>query len=242
MNKLLVIPDLHGRPFWKKTVEDNINKVDKIIFLGDYLDPYPWEGITRKDAIRNFDDVIAFKASNEDKVVLLLGNHDLQYVNKRKFYTRSRYDSSNSYHIEGMFRSHRSFFKIAHEEYVNGKMYLFSHSALIPQWYERHKELIGELNVENLNKLLDIPQGITALCEVSRYRGGYDKDGSIVWAHITEAENLKEKLNENIPWGYQIFGHSQQEKYPVIKKEFACLDCRQAFILDDEGKLIEIPN
>jgi len=75
IDMILCIGDLHGRTFWKKAVEDNIDKVDKIIFIGDYLDPYPFEGITRKDAIRNFQEVIEFKRGSPEKVTLLLGNH-----------------------------------------------------------------------------------------------------------------------------------------------------------------------
>ena len=39
--KVLVIGDIHGRKFWRQIIADNISKVDKIIFLGDYLDHYP---------------------------------------------------------------------------------------------------------------------------------------------------------------------------------------------------------
>ena len=39
---------------------------------------------------------------------------------------------------------------------------------------------------------------------------------------------------------YQVFGHTQQEKYPVIKMTFANLDFRQAFILTEEGEFIQI--
>lgn len=75
MGKILILPDIHGRQFWKKAVEEWSNKVNKIIFLGDYLDSYPDEGITRKNAIRNFEEIIDYKINNKDKVVLLLGNH-----------------------------------------------------------------------------------------------------------------------------------------------------------------------
>lgn len=37
MTKILIIPDLHGRSFWKEPCN---NWKDKIIFLGDYHDPY----------------------------------------------------------------------------------------------------------------------------------------------------------------------------------------------------------
>lgn len=240
---ILIIPDIHGRPFWKKAVEENMDKVDKIIFLGDYLDPYPWEGITRKEAIANFDEIIKFKADNKNKVILLLGNHDFPYIDKKIFYTRSRYDSSNSYHIEEMFRSHRSLFQLAYDEKVGDKLYLFTHAGLVPQWYQKHEALIGELTVDNLNHLYDIPSGIKSLCEASYYRGGWDQFGSIVWCDVMEiaeetqlskeAENRS--INDKLPWDYQIFGHSQQEKEPIITSEFACLDCRKAFILTDEG-------
>lgn len=245
---ILIIPDLHGRTFWKKAVDENIDKVERVIILGDYLDPYSWEGITRKEAITNFNEVIAFKSEHKDRVILLLGNHDIPYIDKKNFYTRSRYDSSNAHHINGMFRSHRSLFQLAHEEYINGKRYLFTHAGLIPQWYEKHKDLIGELTVDNLNKLYDTPRGIRALCEVSRYRGGWDRYGSIVWCdavemaeetqRLKEAENLS--TNDKLPWDYQVFGHSQQEEHPIITNEFACLDCRKAFILMDEGGFQEI--
>lgn len=245
---ILIIGDVHGRSFWKKAVEENYDKVDKVIMLGDYLDPYPWEGITRKDAIRNFEEIIEFKKEHKDKVILLLGNHDLPYIDKRNFYTRSRYDSSNAWHIEGMFRSHISLFQLAYEEYINGKRYLFTHAGLIPQWYEKHKDLIGELTIDSLNHLLNNPQGLRALCEVTRYRGGWDRYGSIVWLDVhdmadaiqlsLEAEG--KTVNDDLPWEHQVFGHSQQEEHPIITNEFACLDCRKAFILTDEGGFQEV--
>ena len=39
--KVLVIPDVHGETFWKGPVYRYIDLVDKIVFLGDYLDSYP---------------------------------------------------------------------------------------------------------------------------------------------------------------------------------------------------------
>ena len=76
MSKILVIPDVHGRKFWHKA-EEMIDKVDKVVFLGDYLDPYSYEGITFEDAVMEFEDILAFKEDYSDKVVLLLGNHKI---------------------------------------------------------------------------------------------------------------------------------------------------------------------
>jgi predicted phosphodiesterase len=233
--KTLIIPDVHGRVFWKEAIEKHKDKVNKIIFLGDYLDPYPWEGITRKEAIRNFQEIINFKIENKDKVILLLGNHDFPYIDKHKFYSRCRYDSSNSYHIEEIFNSHKSLFQLAYEETIGEKHILFTHAGLQKGWYENHKKLIGELTVDGLNHLQDISSGIVALCEATRIRGGWERYASIVWNDVTETPK---SINDELPWNYQVFGHSQQEEHPIITDEFACLDCRKAFIINDEGYFV----
>ena len=233
---ILIIPDIHGRNFWKKAVEENKDKVDKIIFLGDYLDPYPWEGITRKEAISNFQEIIDFKSENRDKVVLFVGNHDLAYIDKKNYIVRSRYDSSNARHIEEMFRSHRSFFQLAHEELIGDKRYLFTHAGLQIGWYKKHEKLIGELTVNGMNHLLGIPSGIKALCEASWSRGGWDQFGSIVWNDVTDCGS---HVNDELPWDRQVFGHSQQEEHPIITDTHVCLDCRKAFILNDDGGFVE---
>ena len=76
--KWIVIPDVHGRKFWRDVVKGNED--ERIIFLGDYLDPYSEEGITPEDAYNELLDIIAFKKEHPDNVTLLLGNHDLGYL------------------------------------------------------------------------------------------------------------------------------------------------------------------
>lgn len=48
MKEIIAIPDIHGRTFWKSVKNDKSDSI--IIFLGDYLDPYPHENITFEDA------------------------------------------------------------------------------------------------------------------------------------------------------------------------------------------------
>lgn len=230
--KLLVIGDIHGRVFWKDAVEKHAEECDKIIFLGDYLDPYPWELITRKMAIENFKDIIQYKKDNLDKVILLLGNHDLPYYDKH-FTTRSRYDSSNAYKIKQNFGRNRSLFQLAYETDMD-KHYLFTHAGITKSWYDINKELIGELTADNLNNLKGITAGIRALCHVSRYRGGLGRVGSMVWSDVDEKTK-----DEDIEGIYQVFGHSQQESDPIITDTWACLDCRKAFILNENGEFTE---
>ena len=77
-------------------------------------------------------------------------------------------------------------------------------------------------------------------------RGGYDPYGSVIWADESEAVEFcwedKEKVNKPKEIDYQIFGHSQQYKLPIITKYYACLDCRVGFLLNSDGIIKNITN
>ena len=245
MNKILVIPDIHGRTFWKDAIDKHLNECDKVIFLGDYLDRYEDEEISRKQEKGNFEEIIKLKQDNPDKVVLLIGNHDEHYI--APSFTRStRYSGSNSRKYREMFLTHFSFFKIAHEETVNDKKYLFTHAGVMKSWYERNKEAIGELTVDNLNKLKDYGGGISILGEISKYRTWFGEEtGSPLWSDIAEKISDESNIDNVIPnddsvvdeYDYQIFGHTRLH-HELITDKWACLDCRKAFILNDDGNLI----
>lgn len=246
MSKILILPDVHGRAFWKEATEKYEQECDEIIFLGDYVDPYLDEGFTRKQAIRTLEEVIEYKLNNKDKTVLLLGNHCLHYLIK-SFPRSTRYDSSNAYKIKELYCQYKHLFKLAHEEIINDKKYLFTHAGLMNSWIERNKDMIGEPTVDSLNHLLDNPRGISALSEISNYRTWLgEKSGSIVWSDVREKININDSDEYNIipdndsivdMYDYQIFGHTQLSDKPIITDKWACLDCRKAFILDENEKL-----
>lgn len=241
--KILVIPDVHGRTFWKGAVENFAEGCDKIIFLGDYIDPYKDEDITRKQAIAILEEVIDLRVNNPEKVVLLIGNHDAHYM-LRNFPRSTRYDSSNSYKIKEIYASHKSLFKLAHEETVNGKRILFTHAGLMNSWVERNKPIVGDTSADSLNRLLDVPGGITALSDISNYRTWLGEEtGSILWSDIMEKADVD--LEKNITpnddsvaegYDYQVFGHTFL-KNEIITDKWACLDCRKAFIINENGDL-----
>ena len=246
--KILIIGDIHARPFWREAVDKYANECDKIIFLGDYVDPYKPEGYTRKDAIKTLEDVIEFKRNNREKVILLTGNHDAHYFLKN-FPRSTRYDSSHAYKIREIYSTNKDLFRLAYEEILNGRKYLFTHAGLMNSWIERNKKIIGEPTVEHLNRLVDFPGGISALSDISRYRTWLgEKSGSILWSDVREKIDLDDSIEYNIlpnedsvvgEYDYQIFGHTLMKK-PIINEKWACLDCKKAFILDDSGDLLEI--
>lgn len=79
------------------------------------------------------------------------------------------------------------------------------------------------------------PRFFTALSDVSHARWGSSRYRSMIWSDV---EDWADDEAFELPDVYQIFGHSQQETDPVIGEHFACLDCRKAFRLTDEGIII----
>lgn len=220
MSKILIVPDVHGRKFWHKA-EEMINSVDKVIFLGDYLDPYPWECISRLDAIKEFEKIIEFKNDNLDKVILLLGNHDCAYY--FNFGDASRYDYDNEHKIKMIFDQNSDLFKLFHKE----DNYLFSHAGITNDWLKTY------FSGKSINDFLTLNEKniIPYLWVVSYLRGGFGDTGSMVWSDV------REKDREST--FYQIFGHTQLESAPIITDKWACLDVRRCFLLDTDNRKIE---
>lgn len=229
--KILIVPDIHGRTFWHEA-KNRIGEVDKVVFLGDYVDPYGFEGISKQHAIDNLKDIIEFAKDNADKVVLLLGNHCLHYIYDifKKHASGGRIDTAHYFQIRQMYLDNINLFKLAHETQDNNTKYLFSHAGVCLDWYANYQHYIGNLNAENLNKLLDTDYGISSLCDIGHSRWGNALVGSIVWADVDD-----HSIGETIGY-YQIFGHTQQESTEIITDNYACLDVRKCFLLNN-GKI-----
>lgn len=215
MSKNLIIPDVHGRKFWRKALE-LVDSVDRVIFLGDYTDPYPNELISSEESIKELEDIIDFKIKYFDKTILLLGNHDCHY-----YFTdlepSSRYDRSNSVRINEIFTKNKTLFKILYQY----NDILYSHAGVVKEWLDKYCE--GRSTDELLNKPIDYFHD--KLWVVSYSRGGWEKFGSCVWSDVREFSNDLEY--------YQVFGHTQM-KEELICKTFSCLDSRKCFLIDND--------
>ena len=222
---ILILPDIHGRTFWKESVMSQ--QFGTIIFLGDYLDPYPREGISNEQALENFMEIIAF-AKAHSNVVMLLGNHDMHYYSQlfRARAMSSRYWYEKAFELNKLYSQNQALFRLAWEVTLNSHHYLFTHSGVSAGWLEANRELLGDVDANRLNHLLDTDEGILALTQVSWMRGGRHKGGSIVWGDVYEILN-----NSPLPDTYQIFGHTQQSVNPIINDHIACLDVRCPFVL-----------
>lgn len=145
----------------------------------------------------------------------------------------------NANRIGEIFDEFKDCFQLAYEATVNGKRILITHAGATKSWYEQNKELIGELNAENLNKLDFSEDGQVALAQISPYRTWFGgKTGSILWSDVRE---FAKDESENIDGVYQIFGHTRLNGKPYATDKFACIDCSKVFAVDEEGNLRELP-
>lgn len=254
--KYIIIPDVHGRDFWKEPVKETLNNSDsEIIFLGDFLDCYPFEWDKHFDykthAIENFKDIIQLKKGNPDRITLLLGNHDCEYCISTDI-CDCRRDRGNQKVIEELFDENKNLFQLAKEDTINGKHFIFSHAGILKGWV---KGVFGtDADDEGFNIVNELNDAWTAekygilysLGIYDHYRGwGGGEFGSPVWSDIRSWADKR----EDDTYGYNIVGHTYCETDPIALPAAACLDCRRAFYIDDEGniknyddnKIIEIP-
>lgn len=239
---MIIIPDIHGRDFWNIPAVLNRRGKEHILFLGDYLDPYPFEGINNALAYDNLLDIVEMKKEHPDEVTLLLGNHDLHYLHEPLF--GGRFDRDHALRNREFFEKNAGLFQMTFEAELGGKKYLFSHAGVRRGWVLNNLKFLGDCALEQvpvvLNELWLEPARrrtlYAVLCDIPFSRWGNTEFGSPVWSDVEDIDDSVEEI-EGV---YQIFGHTQQETDPVIKEHFACLDCRRPFRLDNEGVLHDI--
>lgn len=237
--KILVIPDTHARPFWRVPVQENISKVDKVIFLGDEPDPYMDEGVKYKweDVEQNLNDIISLKKEYPDKVELLLGNHSEHYRNLqfRKVATSVRFDAAHANYLYDIYNGDNyGLFKIAHTEKIGDVTFLFTHAGVSNFWANLVGLKIDDTIADQLNEMEDSDDGISKLAIIGRARTWFGaKTGSPLWCDIKEMVNDK-GIGNGI---FQIFGHSRLKEGAIIEMEnYACVDSRTAFIVSSDRR------
>lgn len=233
--KTITISDLHGKDCWK---EINPDKYDKIIFIGDYMDcayrdindvvpgdalndriiVNPKTGKTIAELLYNFSEIIRFKDKYPDKVVLLVGNHDIPYI----LYLRNKSLYNHvmcSGHRYSMALDASVLFKDNFEKFT--LMYqlgehVWSHAGLTQEAYDayfksfigdRFDTLVDEMNKQFILNNLD-------LHIIPELRGGYRKYGSITWADRREWNADTYKL----PF-IQIVGHSPVKDFLYLYED-----------------------
>lgn len=143
--KLIAIGDTHGRVDWKKIVEKELATCDKLIFMGDYFDTHH-QGVSGNKQIVNFKEIVEFKKTNPDKVILLTGNHDYHYI-RGIGETYSGYQAMYALEI-GELVEQTIKDDLMQMCYLHDKFF-FSHAGLTKTWIQR------VLTPNNINPLVD---------------------------------------------------------------------------------------
>ena len=210
--KILIISDLHGRSAWK---EAPVNDYDRIVFLGDYTDSFVESDET---IYENLKEIIQLKRKKPNKVILLIGNHDAQYLHF-PHYRCSGYRAHTQPALSTLFAKHESLFQVAHQE----TNYLFSHAGVSNKWLAYAQQKIAKdlpgLTPETgmakfLNELHRQPLRLrNLLFEVGPFRGGNDAFSGPVWADRTET------ITDFLPDFHQVVGHTPVDDFMTASSE-----------------------
>ena len=182
----LVIPDVHGRAFWKEAInkfpKDQFPDL-KIIFLGDYLDPYTgYEPYTPDSALSNFKEILDY-ALNDDRIIMLIGNHDWHYfVNL----DTCRMDRKNERVIKHLFIDNITHFKLTYILELNNHKYVFSHAGITQKW---------------LNDIASLAKD-----ELYKWNSGYSNSNDYISPELDENYKWLEKIsNVNTTYDIELF-------------------------------------
>ena len=222
-NDILIVPDVHGRDFWLPALD----YPGEVLFLGDYVDPYPRENFTDEDAYQGLLKIVRFKQQNPDRVTLLIGNHELHYFDSQFQAGRFSPGYYPKFHEILTGEETKGLFQICKQVDKS----LFVHAGVTKGWYDLHREefeKLGSTLEEQLNNVFHEKMHI--FHEAAwKYRGGLDEAGSPLWADGHELFDEPEPFDPQI---VQIIGHTQIMKpEPVIENTFCMLDNRQLYLL-----------
>lgn len=189
--RIACIGDLHGSDRWKEALDQS---VDHFVFIGDYVDSPTVES---QKIISNLKEVISFKNSNLSKVSLLIGNHDLHYIDRRFLY--SSFDQTIAEELEEVFTEELALFQVA----VEFDDYIFTHGGLTSHWVRKHELPDWNLSL-SINKLFDTEEGRVVLAEIGTARGGFNKSGGPFWCDYDH-----ELIHDPLPSWNQVVGHTR---------------------------------
>lgn len=206
MNRIIAIGDLHGKDCWKKV---NPEQYDQIIFIGDYADSFT---ITPDKILRNLKDLIDFKKRQPGKVTLLLGNHDMHYM-EYPDYRCSGFNRFFQPDYTELFRDNRNLFQAA----VQFGDYLFTHAGLSRSFVNHNLTAYARLIEARQIQVADLLNGLhnsenqAVLHPVSVMRGGADPFGGITWA------DYRETSVDLLPGYHQVVGHTPRKKITKVE-------------------------
>lgn len=137
--KVLSLGDTHGEPITLEIAKENFDKVDHIVFHGDYVDSFDSKWAKQKDTL---EKIIEFKKEFPDKVTLLLGNHDIQYIGAT---ICSGHQAVSYVDIQDFLNQHFDLFNAI--EVID--KWIFSHAGVSEYWFNNKYGHISDVEYDD---------------------------------------------------------------------------------------------
>lgn len=207
--KIIAIGDLHGKDCWKQI---DPAQYDKIIFIGDYVDA---ENKRSEAIFENLKAIIDFKLQQPEKVILLLGNHDIQYLHYPN-HSCSKIDVAIQPQLTQLFNQFKEVFQVA---WQCGN-HLFTHAGVSRKYWAWLQEMLED-NLVNyhepdlagyLNQIHKTDPHLLYVCGAKR--GGFYPYGGPLWA------DDKETQYDHIEGFHQVVGHSRIYKIDTYTRSW----------------------
>lgn len=232
--KVKVFGDVHGRDYSEQW--SDIDKFDYFIFLGDYFDSFD---IPYTKQAKSFFKIIRLKKNHPDKVILLIGNHDTQYIFRSttpgiKYHLCTGHQMSKDRIIHYMFLRNLNLFQYCFELKCKKNHYIFTHAGISSKLFniiKRFKENYPEVSIsEFINSFGD---SLPAIHYCSIYNGGKDPFDGLLW--IRPGALLQDRP-ENI---IQVIGHTHV-KYPITYKSQPNKNNRVHLLDNGKGNVLKL--
>jgi hypothetical protein len=236
--KTVVLGDTHGRSVWKLIVE--IEKPDRVIFIGDYFDSYDISGV---EQIHNFKEIIEYKEKGICETILLIGNHDYHYFPEIGNTGTSGYQTTLAPSITQVIDENRHHLQMAYQM----DEFLFTHAGVSSAFMDSvfgEGEWKVENIVDDLNELFKYKPktfefGMACNLKLSYYLNpsGDNIEQSPIWIRPRSLMNANyNTLRKQV---IQVVGHTQVIK---IDTEGMATGNRYWFIdaLDTSGQYMII--
>lgn len=210
MEKHIFISDIHGENLWKKVVE---KESDKYIFLGDYFDSFT---VPLEEQLNNFKELLYFGVNNRDKVIFLLGNHDIHYLLwNTPLYESARGSGFNPklvYEVNQLVNGNSELFQLAYQK----DNLLCTHAGLRQDYYDVELKEIHEKYPEySYADLLNMlwREKAEVLVRIGRLRGGWNSYGGVFWC------DRRELIQNPLKGFTQVVGHTPLQDIDIVYNE-----------------------
>ncbi len=199
--KIVSIGDIHGLDVWK-TFEDIPQLIsgtftpnyDYYVFVGDYVDSFDKTNI---DILNNLNEIINFKKKYPQNVILLWGNHDIQYFTSFGEHGCTGFRPEAYFDLHEIFRKNKDMFQLGFQ--IDN--YLWTHAGVHMGWYKYDFPYKSQNVADDLN--FAFLENNKSIFNVGFRRGGLYNVGGPLWAD--KSETSKKPLYEY----HQIVGHTR---------------------------------